>query len=326
MIVTFGDLVRLTIPYIGKSGACDASDKTTRLNVATLLQQYVHRAGSLRRWLLTSRHNLITLPRDLHTILKVKINGKSESAFSKWFDFYDNVGTHDLSGAGYLSPVGVIQEVNSFPTVFDFPGGHVLAELGKKCTSNKTPGHVIIQGVSEGGVDVYTNYKGTNLHGERLDLESGVTKRTLTKFRKITSITKSETDDHVKFFYQTDKTSNPGLLSWMTPLELAADFRRARILLDRCDPNECYRIELLGRVEIFSNYHDNDIIPIQELSGIIKLAQADQSLENNNPENAVLKYQASDRNIEDANQYGRNVDITIDIVHALSGGSIPHLD
>lgn len=327
MLLTFGQLAGIVAPFLGRSGACDLNDQATRLNIAALLQEYIFRAGSIATWKLTTHNNTFTLPRDLAVILKVKINGVTETAFSPWYEFFDGVGAQDHSCRGEEWASGVIQDVNNFPTVYDLPceGGYVLAELGRKCSSKLNPGYTIIQGIDKDGNDVYTKHKGENIHGERLDLESGVAKRSNVFFKKITAITKSQTDDYVKYLYQTDKTKTPRSLSLLAAKETVANFRRARIIGDKCLPEHKYSISVLGRVEIFSDYHDNDIIPLKEIAGIKNLAQANQSTSNNNIEAAGFKYQLTDAVITNANEYQRNTDSTLDYVHDLSPGSIDHL-
>lgn len=324
MILTFGQLLATLSPYIGRAGSCDTTDPATRLKVASLLQEYVMRAGSLRKWNLTTRSNSFTLPKDLAIILKVKVNGVTEQPLSTWYEFFDNVGGSDMSCYDSQEWAnGVIQEVNNYPTVYDHTGGYVLAELGKKC--GKSGSITTIQGVDEKGEDIYTKHKGALIHGELLSLEPGVTKRTNRYFSKIISITKDVTDDYVRYLSQGSKGSQPSLLSLLAAKETTAQFRRAKIVGTRCHQSNCYSITILGRVEIQSDYHNNDIVPITELGGVEALAQAKQSVINNNIAAAGFKFQVVDRNIEDANMYNRSTDSTFDIVKDLSAGDIDHL-
>lgn len=330
MIVTFGNLLQVVAPFLGRSGAgsCSLTDPATRLKAATLLQEFVQRSGTLRKWALYSRDNIVTLPRDLALILKVKIGDEVEKVHSKWYEFYDQVGAREFDSANDWQ-AGVIQEVNTFPTVYDIPrcsgGAYVLAEIGQRC--KKPVGlFTTIQGVSaDTGEDVYTTHNGVLIHGERLDLEAGVAKRTRTRFRKITNITKSETEDYVKYYQQTDKGQTPTILSLLTPKELIADFRRAKILTGRCDTTKCYKLSVLGRVNVLSDYHDNDVIPVTDITAIETLAQAKQSTAGNNLQAAGFKYQLVDRQIEDEQQYNRVQDNSLDIDFDTSPGSIDSL-
>jgi hypothetical protein len=323
MLITFGQLFDTVAANLGRSGSCDKNDPAARLRAASLLQEYVHRSGSLKRWDLTTKNNLVTLPRDIAVILKVRINGESTTAHSKWYEFFDHV--KDCAGKEDWAE-GVIQEVNTFPTVYDLPcgGGYILAELGRRC-GNPKGAYIIVQGLNEHGADVYTKYHNEHIHGEKIYLESGVLKRSQTFFSKITAITKVQTDDYIKLYSQSNKASSPAILSIMTAKETVAEFRRARILDSRCDPAHRYSVTVLGRVNIFSDYHDNDIIPLTELSGIETLSQAKQSLANNNVEVAGLKYQVTDRVIEDSNEYNRNSDVNINMIYELSPGSVDFL-
>jgi len=328
MIITFGQLLKLIAPYLGRSGVgdCSFSDPATRLKAASVLQEYIQRSGSLKKWTVYSRNNTITLPRDLALILKVKINDAVQTAHSTWYEFYDQLAPREFDNCGDWQ-AGVIQEVNTFPTVYDISssGGYVLAEIGKRCKDVKDV-YTIVQGISaDTGEDIYTTHKGELIHGERLDLESGVAKRTRSRFKAVTAITKSETDDYVKYYQQVSKESTPTLLALLAPKETVAEFRRAKILSQKCDRNKCYKIDILGRVNILSDYHDNDIIPVTELSAIETIAQAKQSTTGNNLAAAGFKYQLVDRQIEDAAQYNRAHDTSLDIDYESSPGSIDEL-
>jgi len=328
VILTFGQLLTSVSPYIGRAGICDTTEPAVRLAVATLLQEYVQRAGTLKKWRLRSFNNYITLPKDLAVILKVRVNGEAQITFSKWYEFFDSASASEKSFCDSTQAgTGIRQENNNFPTIFDLPctGGYVLAELGRKC-SNKTPvGSVIIQGIAD-GKDVITTYKGQTIHGEKMELESGVLKRSNTFFTKITDIIKDQTEDYVKFMYQTSKEAQPKNLSLMSPKEVTAEFKRALLVgQDKCNPSKCYDVSLFGRIEVFSDYHDNDIIPLTELAGIISLAEAKQASKANNIQGATFKYQVADRVIEDANAYRKDSDNNFDMIIALSPGDCEHL-
>lgn len=329
MLLTFRQLLEVIGPNLGRAGTgnCAFDDPSVRLKAASILQEYIQRSGSLKKWRVYSRNNTIALPRDLALILKVKINDAVSPVHSLWYEFYDQLAPREFDNCGNWQ-AGLIQEVDTFPTVYDIScsGGYVLAEIGKRCKEAKNV-YTIIQGISaDTGEDVYTTHKSELIHGERLDLVSGVAKRTRTRFKSITSITKSETDDYVKYYQQADKVvGTPTLLALLAPKETVGEFRRAKILSQKCDKNNCYKIDILGRVNILSDYHDNDIIPVTDLSAIETIAQAKQASTGNNLQAAGFKYQLVDRQIEDAQQYNRVQDNSIDIDFDSSPGSIEEL-
>ncbi len=328
MIITFGSLLKLVAPNLGRAGAgdCTFQDPAVRLKVVSLIQEFVQRSGSLKKWEVYSRNNIFTLPRDLATIKKLKINGAVSTVHSHWYEFYDQLAPREFDNCGNWQS-GILQEINSFPTVYDIDcrGAYVLAEIGKRCKVVKDA-YTVIQGISaDTNEDVYTTHKGVLIHGERLDLEQGFSKRTRTRFKKITNIVKSETDDYVKYYQQLDKKQSPTLLSLLAPKETAADFRRAKILDKKCDCNQSYKLSILGTVNVLSDYHDNDIIPISDLPGIQTLAQAQQSTQGNNLPAAGFKYQLLDKQIEDSQQYNRVQDTSIDVDFESSPGSIDTL-
>lgn len=328
MLLTFRQLLDVIGVHLGRAGtgSCAFSDPAVRLKAASVLQEYIQRSGSLKKWTVYSRNNTFTLPRDLALILKVKINDAVAPVHSLWYEFFDQLAPREFDNCGNWQ-AGVIQEVNTFPTVYDIAncGGYVLAEIGKRC-KEAVDVYTTIQGISaDTGEDVYTTHKGVLIHGERLELVSGVAKRTRTKFKHITGITKSETDDYVKYYQQAEHAATPTLLALLAPKETIAEYRRAKILDNKCNRNNCYKIDILGRVNILADYHDNDIIPVTDLSAIETIAQAKQATVGNNLPAAGFKYQLVDRQIEDAQQYNRVQDNSIDIDFDSSPGSIKEL-
>lgn len=328
MIITFGSLLELVAPSLGRAGTgnCDFTNPSTRLKAISLIQEYVQRSGSLKKWEIYSRNNIVTLPRDLALIRKAKIDDKVSTVHSPWYEFFDQLAPREFDNCSNWQK-GLRQEVNTFATVYDINprGAYVLAEIGKRCKV-VTGAYTIIKGISaDTGEDVYTTHKGELIHGERLDLEQGFAKRTKTRFKKITDISKSETDDYVKYFQQTDKKVTPTFLSLLTPKETNAEFRRAVILDPKCDSNQCYKLNILGSVNVLSDYHDNDVIPITDLPAIETLADAKQSGKGNNLAAAGFKYQLADRQIEDSAQYSRTQDSSLDIDYESSPGSIDNL-
>jgi hypothetical protein len=328
VIITFQQLLTVVAPYLGRSGVnqCSLNDPSVRLKAASLLQEFVQRSGTLRKWTIYARDNCFTLPKDLAVILKVKIGDIVDTNHSHWYEFYDQFSQSEFSGCPDFKS-GTVQEVNNFATIHDMPscGGYVLAEIGRRC-KDLVNAYVIVQGISaDTGEDVYTSHKGELIHGERLDLEQGVKKRSRTRFKRITNITKTETDDYVKFYSQVDKSAPLSILSLMSPKDTVAEFRRAKIYNEKCNRNECFKVQVLGRVSIQSDYHDNDVIPITDLTAIETLAQAKQAVANNNIAAAGFKYQLTDRQIDDEKLYNKVTDVSIDVNIASSPGDIDYL-
>lgn len=326
MLITFGQLLQIVGPFLGKAGTgdCDFKNPRTRLAAATLIQEFVQRSGAERKWVLFSKNNIVTLPRDLAIIVQAKIDDKPVTAHSQWYEFYDKATPGEFDDCNDWQR-GLMQEQNTFATAYDISGcsgGYVLAEIGLRCAAAKGV-YTIIQGVSaDTGQEVFTTYQGNTIHGERLDLESNVAKRSRTRFRTISSITKSETDDFVKYYQQVEKTSVPTAIALLEPKETIAQFRRVRILDRRCRPEHCYKITVLGRVEVRADYHDNDIVPITDPGALKTIAQANQAADNNNFAAAGFKYQLTDRKIEDGAMYNRGSDPSLNISTDSSPGDI----
>lgn len=325
MLITFEQGFKYVGPFLGKNGyaECDIIDPTARLHFCVLLEQYVNRNGTEKKFCIRTCDNCFTYPRDMAKAIKVKINGKVETVGSFWYEFQDGV---DCSEDNW-GLAGIVQEPNTFPTVFDVPktGAYVLAELSKFC-KNKEGLTTIIQGLdAESNEEVYTQHKGELIKGEVLTLEPGVSKRTNKRFSKITNIIKDETLDWVQYRYQSNKSDTPRFLSKMAPRETVGEFRRGKLTGHEMDDGCCYELTILGRVLVRSDYHNNDVIPVSSLEALRQTAEAMQAAANNNIPVLTAKLQLADRIMDDKHEYDRVGEEPFNFVRVLSAGSIRHI-
>lgn len=304
--ITFGTLVSRLARYAGRSGVCDDAQeaKTFALEI---LEEYLNSGGEkggIHKWSVKVCNGCFTLPPDLAVPLKIKAGCETGIVSSEWYEFYDfaTMAECECSSDAGLS---LQMEVNPFPTVFDIPscGAHVVAGMDLDCPltvkGNDVP-HVTIQGVAE-GKDVWTTYKGQQIHGERLDLLSNKLVRSQTVFERLTQVTISKTIGKKTLWAQLPGAETLMFLSEYAPSQTIGRFRRAKI----AGLSGQETVTILGRIQVKDNYADNDLVPVTNMSAVIRLAKSRQSEENSNYAGAAFSMQRAEKNISDANDYNR---------------------
>lgn len=304
--ITFGALVTRLSRYAGRSGLAETSDEAKNFTLE-VLEEYLNSGGEkggVSKWLVKVSNGYFTMPADLAVPLKIRAGCESGIVHSEWYEFYDFATKEECDCP---SDVGLSFQVetNPFPTVFDIPpcGAHVVATMEIPCPltvkGDDVP-HVTIQGTS-GGKDVWTVYKDRQIHGERIDLLSDKMVRSATLFDRITQVTISKTTGRKSLWAQFPGADNLQFLSYYDPNQTIGRFKRAKV----SGLNGQEVVTILGRVQVRENYSDNDIVPVTNMSAIIRLAKSRQSEENNNLEAAAFSMQRAEKNINDANEYKR---------------------
>lgn len=304
--ITFKTLVTRLARYAGRAGVCD-DDEEAKAFAIEILEEYLSvggEKGGLHKWAVKVCDNCITLPPDLAVPLKIKTNCESGIVSSEWYEFYDRATEEECHGCAEEG-VSLQMEVNTFPTVYDLPcnGARVVAEMSLDCPvtvkGNDIP-HVTIQGTCRGN-DVWTTYKGKDIHGERLDLLSDKLVRSLTIFDRISQVTISKTPGFKTLWAQVDGADKLSLLARYNPSQTIGMFRRAKIM----GVQKNSTVVILGRVQVRDSYADNDIVPVTNMSAMIRLAKSRQSEENSNYAGAAFSMQRAEKNINDKNDYER---------------------
>ena len=175
------------------------------------------------------------------------------------------------------------------------------------------------------GRDVFVGHQGENLHGEYLSISSFDPKFSTTRFKSITSVQKSETKNYVKLFWFKPETRESGLLAEYKPFEVSPLYRRF-ILQGGNYSSCCYKVSVLGRVRVLERYHDNDIIPIENIRALKLMAQNIQSTDNDNVQVAEYKDQKLDQTIKNEVGYKRTPSQILDWAMVNSGRSIKNMN
>lgn len=315
-VITLGQARKLLAPYAGKSGKCPETEDA-RLFVMEVIQRLLHQGanGNLRKWCFITDNGCFTAPHDLDVPVKITIDGYPDNVWSKWFEFYETAPFADANCSQTVAQ-GIREEVNPYCTVYDLPcEGARIYTLA--LSEEADDAHLLIQGIDINGRDVYVEHMGEKIHGEYLEINKQYPKRTKTIFKKIISVQKTKTNNYIRLYWQS--SNKTGLLAEYRPEETHPQFRRFKV--PQIKPNCCAKITVLGRVKDPDYHHDNDILPITNISALRKMAQVVQAEDTNKIDVANYKRELTMNLLDDENQYKRNGEEPFDFIFETSPGN-----
>ena len=320
MSVTYAEVKKILSQYVGRGGKCPAADDTD-LFCKQVLQQllYSGQHGNIRKFCFKAQKGCVTVPFELETPLKVKIDGDNGFVWNKWFT-WNNISEID----GCLpASVAMYEEPGYFPTVYDIPdGGTRVGVLG---TANEADdAHVIVQGTDVTGRDIFTVHNGQQIHGEYVRIRRGELRYTTVKFGAISSISKTATNGYVQLLWVKPDVGTKGFLADYSPLEEHPQYRRYKLTTTNC--GNSVQVSILGRIRLKEKYADNDLLPFDNLYAISLAGQMINKQYNDDVQVADAKSKELTRIIEAENEYKRGKQGNpIAIEPMLSGGHIKNI-
>lgn len=320
MSVTYSEVKKILAQYVGRGGKCPNAEDID-LFVKQALQQLLFSGqhGNIRKFCFKAVKGCITVPYELETPLKVKVDGDNGNVWNKWYTWYSATevdGCLPASNALYEEP-------GLFPTVYDIPDGG--ARVGVLGTANESDeAYVIIQGTDTSGRDIFTVHNGQQIHGEFLRIRRGELRYTTVKFGKITSVKKTKTQGYVQLLWVKPDVSTKGFLADYSPLEEIPEYRRFKVTTPNCGGE--VQVTILGRIRLREKYADNDILPFDNLYAISLAGQLINKQYNDDVQIADAKRKELTTVIEAENEYKRGKQGNpVDVYKHISGGAIKNI-
>lgn len=332
MFITLKKARETVAPYVGKSGLC-ATDDRVRVRVLELVERLLHlgASGNLRKWCFTTCGGCFTAPPELDVPLKVNIEGWPERVWSKWYEFFE-ASTQDignLSGRPLSAPagdVGLHEEPNEFFTVYDLPkGGARITAIAFDPADETNGAHLIIQGIDIAGNQIYTKHDGNPIHGELLQPKRSHPYYSASIFKKITGIQKTRSVNYVRLYWFNPITKEQGLLGQYRPDETNPSYRRFRVNSIDCADDKFAKISVIGRVRVLDHYHDNDLLPITNLTALREMALSEQASENEQTDKAGFHFRKAGMVLDQENEYRRTGHDGLDIGWETSPANMENL-
>lgn len=316
-MLTFGEAKKFLAQYAGRGGACP-TDKVN-LFVREVLEYLLYSGAyqNIRKYTFMAVKGVFTIPYEIDSIQKVRIDDEVGQVWDKWFEFRSS---KHLDGRCLPPDEALFEEPNYFATAYDLPygGAHVgvLGTCDEGCDAL-----LLVQGKDPSGREVFTMHNGAQVAGEYLRIKKGELRYTQVKFDGPIEILKPKTQGYVHL-YGVDPTCNKKVfLSDYSPLEEKPAYRRYRITSRNCGPY--VKVEVLARIRLKEAYADTDRIPFETLLTMRLAAQAINADYNNDIQTAQAKDTRMTTIIERENAHKRVQNGSpIEFFYPLSAGTI----
>lgn len=289
-MLTFGEIKRSIAQYAGSGGACPDDD--VNLFVKKVLQFLLYSGTNqdLKRYDFVACKGVFTVPEEVESIQKIRINGQVGNVWDKWFSFH---ASNWIDSLDCICPPdsAVYEDPNYYATVYDVPApGSKIGILGH---CDESPyAHAIIQGKDASGRQIFTDHKGKQINGEYLSICKGTLKYTEVTFASIDNVILTKTNGYKTLYAVDPSCGNKFFLSDYTPLEEHPTYRRYRLTDPSCCPFA--RVSILARMRLKDNYSDLDKVPFENLYAIQMAAQTVNSSTNTDLQSAAAQLQFMD--------------------------------
>lgn len=318
-MITYGDAKKVLAKYQGTAGTC-ASAADVDIFVKQVFQYLLYQGawGNQRKFLFHAQNGCITLPRELETPLKIKINGAVGSVWNRWFEYHS--GTELESGC-LPAQDSLLLQPNLYPTVYDITTcGSYVGVIGTCCEA--ADAHVVVKGTDATGRVIYTMHNGEKIVGEYLTIKKNEITRSTVKFAKITEVAKTKTNGYVTLLQVSDDELQRSFLSDYDPYETTPAYQRATIIhVPKCPP--ICSVSILGRIRLKDHYSDDDIIPFDNLYLLAVAGQTINKMHNSDVQTAAAQdTYAKGLITAEGNYKTPNNGQTIEIFRGLSAGLV----
>lgn len=279
-MIRWGDAKKSLAKYEGLAGKCVASD----LFVTEVLQYLLLHGtyGNERKFIFHAQNGWITLPYELDTPLKMKIDGEIGSVWNRWFEYHSGNMDNDCC----LAQDSLFTEPNRYATVYDVPSCGSYLGVTAVCEED-CDAHIIVKGLDPTGREIITVHKGEKIVGEYLNLKKCVLTRSTVIFGKITEVAKEQTNGPVTLLAVSQDGLRRQFLSEYGPFEKSPSYQRARILKRPCPP--MCAVSILGRIRLKEHYADDDLIPFDNLYLLNVAGQTVNTMRNDEVDTALKR-------------------------------------
>lgn len=289
MSITWKQCKEVLAKYAGAGGFCTDHSEVDLFSrkVLDFLLISGH-YGNVRKFCFCATSGCFTLPYELETPQKIRIDGVVGTTWNKWYEF------HSSNILENCIPIeaAAIEEANYFPTIYPIPDGG--ARVGVMGTCEESPdAYVIIKGVDPTGRVIVTSHNGTQIIGERLQIKKNCLLYTNAPFAEITEVYKTPTVGYTTLFWLNLDIGLKGYLADYMPMETTPQYRRFRFTIP-CSKGPT-KVSILGKIRLKPYYADEDLVPFDSLYALDLAGQTVNFSTNRNVEAAV----ATDRQLSD---------------------------
>jgi len=281
-------------PYVGAGGVCANDDRVLEyLNEACArLIDSGKWVGLIRKINICHRAGLMTLPRDVETVLAASDCGVPITIRNSWYEFLPG-GPFRMSECNPWPALA--ERGDNYCTAFDITGTMKIRVYNDLSVDNGK--FILLQGTNEDGNRVQTLNDGEYVDGEILTYSNTTPPVTTVNWTKLECIQKTLTTGYIRIYQvDPDTLENKGLLVELHPNDLIPSFRRyyyGGFCRSQCDSEEeaYHPFTFLVKTRFNNLVQDTDIVPITA-SGALKNMFMAIWQERNNQIDLAQKYEA----------------------------------
>lgn len=320
MSLLFKEIREIISPYSGRAGKC-ATAVETAVFARQVMQYLLHEGSSagLRKVCILAHRGYLSLPPEVELPIKAKIDHKVASIWNKHFSFHSVNENFDS-----CPPIGevLIEDGSQTPLAYNLPnGGSIIGVMGH--CDEAADAAIIVQGKDQAGREIYTNYKGDQVVGEKLLIRKNTITYGQVSFGEVTAVLKPKTEGYVSLWAVNPAKDTTQFLADYNPSEERPLYRKFRVASRGCP--DIVHISMLCRVRLKDNYHDNEITFFDNSFAILLAAQRIQAEINNDLQTAGFKKAAIEDNLNKESSYKKIAGSPLDVYFPLSGGIIKGL-
>lgn len=286
MAITFRRAKEILARYAGSGGLCPTNPQVEAFTKEVLDYMLISgHFGSEHKFCFCAQKGCITLPYELETPLKVKIDNVVGTVWDRWYEFHQ---TKYLEGC-LPADDALREDPNYYPTVYDMPDGGARVGVIGTCDEAEDA-HVVVKGLDLSGRQIITDHQGEQVIGEYLSIKKGQLRYTNASFSQITEVYKTKTVGYVTLMWTRPIDGSTGFLADYTPLDETPRYRRFRLTASCWNSRDTnVKVSLLGRIRLKPYYADNDLIPFDNTYTLSLAGQAVNANYNTQPDLAVAK-------------------------------------
>lgn len=316
-MLTFGEAKKFLAQYAGRGGSCP-SDRVNMF-VREVLEYLIYSGAyqNLRKYTFVAIKGIFTIPYEIESIQKVKIDNEVGQVWDQWFEFRN---ARQLDGQCIPPDEALFEEPNYYATAYDLPYGGARVGVMGTC-DEEDDALLLVQGKDITGREVFTVHNGAQVSGEYLRIRKGELRYTQVTFSGPLDILKPKTNGYVQLYGLDPSCNKRTFLSDYSPLEQKPAYRRYRITSRKCGPY--VKVDVLARIRLKEAYADTDRIPVETLLTLRLAAQAINADYNNDVQTAQAKDQRMTTIISRENEHKRVQNGSpIEFFYPLSAGAI----
>ncbi len=318
MPLTYGEAKEILARYVGNGGVCATNPKVDAFVRETLDYLLISgSSGNLHKFCFCAVKGCLTIPYELQTPLKVKIDGRVGTVWDKWYEYHPSKNTDGCIDVGQA----LTEDPNYYPTIYDLPAnGARVAIMG---TCHEDPGaHVVIKGEDLTGRQIITEHNGQQVIGEYLSIKKDHLVYTQATFGKITEVYKTKTIGYTPLYWLQPAQETKGFLADYSPIETKPTYRRFRFT----NPAACSAtsiVTVFGRIRLKPEYADNDLIPVENRFALNLAGQTIQAMYNKDPNLGAATDNFLTGVVSKENEYKRTQNgQPVEVYVPTSGGSV----